>query len=110
MARTRASRTVRSLTSPPLLPRRPLFGERGVQVVEALGAVRVLAAVLVPMDGGELGAQYAGGHEGADVEAHAVVQVGLPAEGLLGERLPAHVDVVRRLTLKLSLIHISEPT
>ena len=82
-----------------LLPRRPLLGEREVEVVEALGAVGVLAAVLVPLDV-ELGAQDAGGHEGADVEAHAVVEVGLPAERLLGERLPAHVDVVGRLALE----------
>ena len=57
----------------------------------------VLATVLVPGDV-ELGllvvAQDLGGHEGADVQAHAVVEVGVPADGLLGQGLPAHEDVV----------------
>ena len=70
-----------------------------MEVVEALGAVGVLAAVLVPVDV-ELGAQDAGLDERADVEADAVVEVGVPAERLLGERLPAHEDVVGRLALE----------
>ena len=78
---------------------RPLLGEREVEVVEALGAVGVLAAILVPVDV-ELGAQDAGLDEGTDVEADTVVEVGVPAKGLLGERLPAHEDVVGRLALE----------
>ena len=42
-------------------------------------------------------AEHAGRHEGADVQPHAVVQVGVPADRLLGERLPADEDVVGRL-------------
>ena len=57
----------------------------------------VLAPVLVPGDV-ELGflvvAQYLGGHEGADVEPYAVVEVGVPADGLFGQGLPADEDVV----------------
>ena len=79
--------------------RGPLLGEREVEVVEALGAVRVLAAILVPVDV-ELGAQDAGLDEGTDVEADTVVEVGVPAKRLLGERLPAHEDVVGRLALE----------
>ena len=70
-----------------------------MEVVEALGAVWVLAAILVPVDV-ELGAQHAGLDEGTDVEADTVVEIGIPAERLLGERLPAHEDVVGRLALE----------
>ena len=64
-----------------------------------LDAVGVLAAVLVPLDV-ELGAQDAGLDERTDVETDTVVEVRVPAEGLLGERLPAHEDVVGRLALE----------
>src|SRR5262245_29304035 len=53
-------------------------------------------AVLGPFDLRVL-AQYPGLDEGPDVHANAVVQVRLPADGLLVERLPAHEDVVGRL-------------
>ena len=56
----------------------------------------LLASVLGPFDVGRL-AQDAGLDERADVHADAVVQVGVPADGLLVERFPAHEDVVRRL-------------
>ena len=57
----------------------------------------VLAAIFFPFDVG-LGrlvvAQDFGGQERADVEAYAVVEVGVPADGLLGEWFPAHEYVV----------------
>ena len=56
----------------------------------------ILAAINTPLDVGVL-AEDAGRHEGADVEADAVVEVGVPADRLLGERLPADEDVVGRL-------------
>jgi hypothetical protein len=59
-----------------------------VNVGQAFGAVRVGAAIFVPVDG-ELGAQDACGDEQANVEADVVVDVGVPAEGLLVQRLPA---------------------
>ena len=70
------------------------------------GAGDVGAAVFVPVDVG-LPAQDAGallayvgdGEEWADVEADAVVEVGVPAEGLLRQGLPADEDVVGRLAL-----------
>jgi hypothetical protein len=92
-------------------PARPLLGQRQMVVVDAVAlehlepgrAFHVLAAVLVPGDV-ELGllvvAQHLGGHEGADVQAHAVVEVGVPADGLLGQRLPAHEDVVGLLAFQ----------
>ena len=68
-----------------------------VELVEPGGRLNVSAPVFVPSDV-ELGlfvdAQHFGGHEGADVQADAVIKVGLPADGLLGQRLPAHEDVV----------------
>ena len=74
-----------------------------LEFMKPRGAFYVLATVLIPFDI-ELGrlvvAQYFGGHEGADVEAHAVVQVGVPADGLFGELLPAHKDVVGWLAFK----------
>jgi len=65
------------------------------------GGLDVLAAVLLPVDVG-LGTQDARvllahvghAHERADVEAHAVVEVRLPADGLLFQWLPANEDVV----------------
>lgn len=66
-------------------------------------AFHVLAAVLVPLDvelRALVVAQHAGGHPGADVEAHAVVEVGVPADGLLGERFPAHEDVKGRFAFE----------
>ena len=70
-----------------------------MQVVQALAAVGVGAAVLVPVDR-ELGAEDAGGDERPDVEPDAVVEVGLPADRLLGQRLPADVDVEGRLAVE----------
>jgi hypothetical protein len=70
-----------------------------MQIVVALGAVGVLAAIFFPVDG-EPGAEDASGYERADVEADAIVEVGLPADGLLVEELPADVDVVGRLALQ----------
>jgi hypothetical protein len=63
-------------------PRLFFLRPREVEVVVAFGAVGVLAAVLFPVDG-ELAAQDAGLDERADVEADAVVQVWVPADGLL---------------------------
>ena len=45
-------------------------------------------------------AKDAGFDEGADVHPHAVVEVGMPADGLLRERLPADEDVVGRLAFE----------
>ena len=74
-----------------------------------LVAGRFLAAILVPFDL-RRGAQDAGvgaasverprGHERADVDPHAVVDVRVPADRLLVQRLPAHEDVVGRLALE----------
>lgn len=55
---------------------------REMQLVQPLAAIGVLAAVLAPVDGEPL-AQHAGRHPGLDVEPHAVVQVGLPAQWLI---------------------------
>lgn len=57
------------------------------------GAGRVLAAVHAPLDLRRL-AEDAGFDEGTDVEADAVVEVGVPADGLLFEWLPPDEDVV----------------
>lgn len=69
-------------------------------------ALHVLAAVFVPGDV-ELGlfvvAQHFRLHEGADVQAYAVVQVRVPADGLFGQALPAHKDVVRRFAFQNQL-------
>ena len=73
-----------------------------------LVALRLFATVFVPFDVG-LGAQdarafFAAGnvarHEWADVHPHAVVDVGIPADGLLRQWLPADENVVRRLAVK----------
>src|ERR1700693_1139795 len=64
-----------------------------------------LPAVLLPFNVG-LGAQDAGAflaagyvldEEGADVQAHAVVNVRIPADGLLAKRFPPDEDVVGRV-------------
>ena len=79
-------------------------------------ALWLLAAVFLPVDVG-LPAQNAGARaptgaergvqEGPDVEPHTVIEVRLPAEGLLVKRLPANERVVGRLAredlLQLSL-------
>src|SRR5262249_12269532 len=57
------------------------------------GTLGLIARVLGPPDAGGL-AEDPGGYEGADVEADAVVEVGVPADRLLGEGLPPHEDVV----------------
>ncbi len=61
-----------------------------------LVALRLGAPVLGPLDVGVL-AEDARRHERADVEPDAVVEVGVPADRLLGEGLPADEDVVGRL-------------
>src|SRR5690606_22639361 len=61
----------------------------------------IAAAVFIPFDLGPV-AQYAGPFlsnirdrkEGADVEAHTVVEIGGLADGLFLDGLPAHEDVV----------------
>jgi hypothetical protein len=73
----------------------PVAGE----FVEPGGGFYVLAAILVPVDVRIL-SQNTGGHEGADVETDTVVQVGLPAGGLLIERFPADEDVVGIFSLQ----------
>ena len=70
--------------------------------------LRLFAAVLAPMDvrfgaqdtGPFLPARDVAGQEGADVEANAVVDVGLPADGLLPDRLPTDEEVERRLAFE----------
>ena len=66
------------------------------------GGFNVFAPVFVPFyvgfvaeDSGPFFADVGDGEEGADVEADAVVEVGVPADGLLVERFPADKDVVR---------------
>lgn len=58
-----------------------------VEFVEPRGRLHIFAPVFVPRDV-ELGlfvdAQDLGGHEGADVQANAIVPVRVPADGLLG--------------------------
>ena len=75
--------------------------EPGELILVALG---FLAAVLAPFDvwfgsqdaGAFLAAEQVLDHEGADIEAHAVVDVGLPANGLFLDGFPAHEEVKRR--------------
>ena len=57
-----------------------------------LGLARRLPAPFCPRD--------VLGEEGPDVHPHAVVNVGVPADGLFGERLPADEDVVRWLAFE----------
>jgi hypothetical protein len=83
-----------------------LFGMPEPGVV-GLFAVGLLSAVLVPFDVG-LEAQDTGAlslymvciHEWTDIETHAIVEVRMPAEGLLLKWLPADQDVVRGLALQ----------
>ena len=85
------------------LPRLPLLRQRQVVVVDPVafelviprGAGDIFATVLAPLDVRAL-AEHVGGHEGADVEAHAVVDVGVPTDRLLAERFPADEQVMRR--------------
>ena len=66
-------------------------------------AFNVLATILVPGNvqlGFLVVAQHLGGHERTDVEAHAVVEVGVPADGLLGQGLPADENVVGRFAFE----------
>ena len=78
----------------------------GAEVVPG-GGGDILAPVFGPFDVGFV-AQHAGAflfyvadsHEGADVEAHAVVEVRVPADGLLVERFPADKDIVGGLAFK----------
>src|SRR5690606_688957 len=76
----------------------------------------IAAAVFIPFDLGPV-AQYAGPFlsdirdrkEGADVEAHTVVEIGVPADGLLLDGLPAHEDVVGGLANKDQLQALFQP-
>jgi hypothetical protein len=63
------------------------------------GAGRFFAAVFAPLDVRAL-AEHVGNHERADVQAHAVVQVRVPADGLLLQRLPADENVVGGLAFE----------
>ena len=61
-----------------------------------LVALRFFASVFGPFDVRSL-TQNAGFDERADVHADAVVEVGVPADGLFGQRFPADENVVGRL-------------
>src|SRR5208337_178495 len=74
--------------------------EPGILVLRTFG---FLAPVLGPFDVRVL-AQDARHHEGADVESDALVEVGVPADRLFGEGLPAHKNVVPELDLSLAQI------
>src|SRR5574337_47641 len=106
----------RSCRSPRPVTSRALLGVGEMYVVDPLAgdlavlpepgelvlvANRLLAAVFLPMDI-RLGAQDAGaflaagdilGHEGADVEANAIVDVRRPTDGLILDGLPADEEV-----------------
>src|SRR5690606_38816936 len=92
-------------------PSSALLGDSQVVIVDALAlelvkpwsAFDVLATVFPPSDvefGLFVVAKDFGGHEWPDIQAHTIVQVGVPANWLLCQRLPAHEDIVGRLTLK----------
>ena len=55
---------------------------------------------LTAKDAGAFLSDIGGHHEGADVHANAVVEIGLPADRLLCERLPADEDVVGRFAFE----------
>jgi hypothetical protein len=57
------------------------------------GGGHVLAAIDVVFDVRHV-RQHAGLNQRTDVEARAVVEIGVPAQRLPVERLPAHEDVV----------------
>src|SRR5437016_251382 len=73
-----------------------------MHVVVSHTAVGILAAIDAPLDVG-FAAQDTSRHEGPDVQAHTVIEVGLPADRLLMHLLPAHVDVIRGLTFQNQL-------
>src|SRR5438445_383206 len=62
-------------------------------------AGRILAPIFAPVNTGSL-TEYVSRAEGANVQAHAVIQIGLPANRLLLHWLPPHEDVIGRLALK----------
>ena len=75
--------------------------------LEPRGAGDIRAAILSPFDVG-LGPQQAGPlfphvlceHEGTDVQTNTVVQVWVPADGLLLQRLPSHENVAGGLAFE----------
>ncbi|MPM04011.1 hypothetical protein SDC9_50278 [bioreactor metagenome] len=80
------------------------------------GGFHVLAPVLVPVDVGLVPedsrssfAHVGHGKEGADVEADAVVEVGVPSDGLLIQGLPPHEDVVGSLAFEDQLQALLQP-
>lgn len=78
---------------------RHLLRSRQIPVIDPLAAIRVRAAILIPIDR-ELAPQRARGHEQPDVEPHPIVEIRLPADGLLVQWLPAHLNVVGRLAFQ----------
>lgn len=49
-------------------------------------------------------------HEEGDVQAHAVVQVGRPVYGMLGQRFPAHEDVVAGFAVQFAFLNHQQAT
>src|SRR5207245_11102021 len=82
-----------------LLPRGELLGASEVEVAEPLLAAGISTAILVPVDR-ESRPEDSGGYEGANVHPHSIIEVGIPADRLRRQRLPADVDVVGRLDLE----------
>lgn len=83
------------------------FGFAPEPGVVGFGALGFFATVLIPFDVGlgseEAGSFFAhifGDEEWADVEADAVVEVGVPADGLFRERFPADENVVGGLAFE----------
>ena len=70
----------------------------------------IFAPVFIPFDVGLIAqdactflADIGYGKERPDVEAHAIVEIGNPADGLLLDGFPAHEDVVGRFAFENQL-------
>ncbi len=97
--------------------RRLLFRKGQVMIVDPLafefmdpgGAGRILSPVLVPVDVRVL-PEHAGQDKRADIETDAVVEIGLPADGLFVQRLPANENIEQGLSLKnLFKLRLQDP-
>src|SRR5450755_3084280 len=74
---------------------RGIFCSKAVMtIVVALSAIGIGAAIFIPVDGKAI-AQYTGLDEWANIYSYPIVYIRLPANRLLAQLLPAHIDIIR---------------
>src|SRR5579859_1864231 len=79
-----------------------LISELDMLIIMAFSAIGIGATILIPVDSKAI-AEHTGLDKGTNVETHTIVEVGVPADGLFMQWLPADIDIIGGFTVTDSL-------